>query len=243
MPPVPEKIMPDGCIEIIFNYGRPMHHYDAKGLVHTQHMHFMHGQMTSFIELRPSGPIGFVAVRFMPAGAARFLRLPIRELNDREVQVDELFGLEGVELGERFANEPDNESRVRLLSDFFLNLLKTGHPDYLIEEYVRRVLATDGRLTVDQMTRGTRISARHLDRKFYQSVGMNPKAFIRIVRFQHALRQLTEGQYSTLTALSEHSGYYDLPHMAKDFRAFAGNSPGAFAAAYHGLSDHIVQER
>jgi AraC-like DNA-binding protein len=73
------------------------------------------------------------------------------------------------------------------------------------------------------------LSARQVERRFREAVGVSPKTLARIVRFQEVLRRTPGESASAEVALD--SGYYDQAHLLRDFRDFAGVVPTLFRAA------------
>lgn len=63
-----EKILPDGCVELIFDYGVPFKIYFSDHSFEIQPRGFIVTQMNHYIEIQPTGPIGTIAVRFSPGG-------------------------------------------------------------------------------------------------------------------------------------------------------------------------------
>src|SRR6185369_7931694 len=85
----PERILPDGCVELILNFGAEfLQHNDERREL--QPRHFLVGQMTGPILISPTGSVQLIGIRFHPGGTAPFLRLPLQEITD---QVVELGGL------------------------------------------------------------------------------------------------------------------------------------------------------
>jgi AraC-like DNA-binding protein len=71
------------------------------------------------------------------------------------------------------------------------------------------------------------VSARNLRRAFHDVVGLGPKAFARIMRFQRALHAARQGSDIDWSDIARNAGYYDQSHLIADFRAFAGTTPHA----------------
>src|SRR5689334_22214790 len=85
----PERILPDGCVEVILNFGdRFSQHYDDRR--ETQPRHFLVGQMSGPILISPNGVVQLLGIRFHPGGTAPFVRVPMSEVTDR---IAELGGL------------------------------------------------------------------------------------------------------------------------------------------------------
>ena len=71
------------------------------------------------------------------------------------------------------------------------------------------------------------VSERHLRRVFRETVGVSPKAFAKIMRFQHALRAARDGGRASWANIATAAGYYDQAHLLAEFRAIAGVTPRA----------------
>jgi AraC-like DNA-binding protein len=94
-----------------------------------------------------------------------------------------------------------------------------------------------GQVTIESLSKEFNISARQLERKFSSAVGLSPKFFTRIIRFQNIFRLVQNKQINSLTMLSYESGYYDQAHFIKDFKEFSGINPRSFFNQEHDLTD------
>ncbi len=72
-------------------------------------------------------------------------------------------------------------------------------------------------------------SRRHLVARFREQIGLPPKTAARILRFNRAVDLLRAHRANGLAELAFECGYYDQSHLNRDFRAFAGTSPGELA--------------
>ena len=96
-----------------------------------------------------------------------------------------------------------------------------------------------GRVSVAELACAVGLSTRQLERAFRERVGLGPKTFLRLVRFQRALALLRRPGAS-LAAIAARCGYFDQAHLVRDFREFAHESPGRFRAAQGELGGHFV---
>jgi AraC-like DNA-binding protein len=71
-------------------------------------------------------------------------------------------------------------------------------------------------------------SRKHFSVCFRREFGVPPKLFARILRFDHAVRQLRHNQVTSWAELADACGYADQAHLTRDFRAFAGSPPASF---------------
>jgi len=229
--PVRQRVVPDGCMEMIFNYGDRFYQYPEDGLCILQPQSFVFGQITSFLEIAPSGVTGLVAARFLPEGLAPFIDCSVASLENKAVAIQDIFGKEGEELEQAILHSSSNRERIDLIEGFLLAKLESqGTIDNITRACVETILKTQGQLGVTELADRLNIHRRNMERKFETAVGMSPKQLSRVVRLQSALKLLEQQKYSNLTSLAYESGYYDQAHFIRDFKEFTGISPKSFFA-------------
>ena len=74
-------------------------------------------------------------------------------------------------------------------------------------------------------------SRRHLAAQFREHVGLPPKLLARILRFDRVIALLRHAEPERWAEVAYDCGYYDQAHFNRDFRQFAGSTPGAFLAS------------
>jgi AraC-like DNA-binding protein len=167
---------------------------------------------------------GSVLVRFTAQGAAR-LGVPPAQLANRSVSLDELVPrLRAEEVTERIAAAPDDASRVAVVEQFLQELPFAR--DLVVTRALERLSDPNGGLSLAAIAAELALSERQLERRFLLRVGMMPKRFARLARFQRAVSLLDSTP--ALAAVAQHAGYYDQSHFVREFRAFAGTPPAAW---------------
>ncbi|MCU1235108.1 MAG: transcriptional regulator, Fis family [Candidatus Solibacter sp.] len=215
-----QRVVPDGRAELILNFGRP---FEAlrDGVWEAQPRAFLVGQITGPLMLRTAGPAHIVGIRLRPSGANRLLGIPAEELTGRSIALDEL-GLKGI--GDR--------CDVGGIEEALLACTR-GETDALVDEAIRLFDGTDD---VARVAERLGVSSRQLERRFKLKVGLSPKFFARIRRFQRVFPELeSEGWVGAAAAC----GYYDQAHLIRDFRAFAGEPPAALVSGNE-LARHFL---
>lgn len=120
--------------------------------------------------------------------------------------------------------------RVGLIAGFLCDGLRGSHPrDALVEESLRLIEADIACVSVRLLVARLNISERHFERRFVQAVGVPPQAYIRVRRFNEAVRLIKAGQYRRLTDIAYALNYYDQSHLIRDVSAFSGLTPKALA--------------
>ncbi|MEO5564251.1 MAG: helix-turn-helix domain-containing protein, partial [Chitinophagaceae bacterium] len=228
-------------MEMIFNYGDQFYQYPEDGSCILQPKSFIFGQITSFLEIAPSGVTGIVATRFSPEGLTPFIDVPVSSLENRAAPIAEIFGEKGISLEKQVLTASDNNERKKIIETFLLSRLEDPHTiDMVTKTCVDTIFQTQGQLGVTELADKMHLNRRNMERKFIAAIGMSPKQLSKVVRLQSALKMLEQKKYSSLTDLAYESGYYDQAHFIKDFHEFAGISPKSFFADNMKLSALFV---
>jgi AraC-like DNA-binding protein len=212
--PRKHRVLPDGCIDMIFVRHSRAENYTA----------CVAGTMTRpiFAELR--GHVDYLGVRFVPGGFRHLFDAAPAELTDRVVPLAGLFARAG--LAEQIAGRDHVRARLEEIENQLSRRLRSERPDAILTQILATISACRGNVTVAQLARLADCSPRHLRRMFRRAVGIGPKTFCRITRFRAALRALRRPR-PDLLAVALEAGYYDQAHCIHDFNDLYGASPSA----------------
>lgn len=226
----PERIVADGVVEAIFHYRTPFRMRFAHAEAARQPISLLVSQTRRFVEIEPAGAGGFIAVRFHPWGAHQFLPVPMLDVADRATPADEAWRRPDVrEIEERIGTAATDEERVNAVQAFLLrHLEKHRRPD--VSGLVRTLWRTPPPVRIDRIAESLGVGQRRLERTFESHLGMTPKHLTRLTRFLRACRRLRNAPDARLTGVAYDAGFYDQAHFIHEFRAFAGMTPGKFAA-------------
>jgi AraC-like DNA-binding protein len=229
--PERQRIVPDGCMEMIFHYGDLYRQYTSPTDSLIQPRCFVFGQITQTLEIAPTGRTGLFSVRFHPDGFTPFASLPVKEMENRAVALETLFGDEGTTLETAMLQATGTEGRMAIIDHFLQQKLSTPQViDRIAQASVEAILQLKGQVSVDELSEQLNINRRQLERRFASAIGLSPKQLAKIVRLQAALKMLEQGHFTSLTALAYENGYFDQAHFIKDFKEFTGLSPKQFFA-------------
>ena len=218
----PETICPDGCPEIVIHLGEAMQHQPRFLLV---------GQMAAPLTIVPTGPVIMVGARLAPAGLHRLLPMP------QERGVGRIFPLESVwSTWTRCTAERVSAARSPLVAlDVFERAIEALIPpeakaasDVHLEAAIATLRARAGHVAITRLADDAGVSRRHFERCFRERVGLSPRLYARIVRFQRAFQALGTESGAIIAA---RYGYADQAHLVREIRRFAGITPTALAEA------------
>jgi len=226
-----ERILPDGCVELILTFGsRFTQHTDAGKRL--QPRNFLVGQMTGPILISPAGDVDFLGIRFHPGGAFPFLRVPMSEVTDQIVELGCFSSSLETQLLSSCPEVTTPAARVAAVASSLVEHLPAAHDSNLMA-LAEIIVHSGGVVSVDRLANEAGISCRQLERRFLQGVGVGPKLLSRILRFQQVFRAVERADNSW-TEVALECGYYDQAHLIRDFNKFARQTPGVlFAECSH----------
>ncbi|MDG4874525.1 helix-turn-helix transcriptional regulator [Mesorhizobium sp. WSM4935] len=206
----------------------------AIGLGHTpgdndRYASFAAGLFAGPVMIESFGGACCVQVNFTPLGARQFFGLPMSELRDRMVGLDDVLGFGGIALRERLGEASDWDRRFDIAENYIAGRLTEAHalsPE--IAWAYRTVIASGGRTRISALAGEIGWSRKHLAAKFADAIGIGPKTLSRIVRFNRAL-SLSKRQ-DDWADIAADCGYADQAHLAREFRQLAGETPTGLAA-------------
>ncbi|MCZ6775623.1 MAG: AraC family transcriptional regulator [Ignavibacteria bacterium] len=209
--------MPDGCTELLFDFG------EAK---RSQ----MAGQLSSAFEFQPSGAINLLGVRFHAHGIFPFLHLPLLEMTDRVVALHEVWNSLSKELGPRMFEASEDRRKIDLVEDLLLTMVgkRDLRPDTHVKNAVECIVSNEGQISIEELTRQIGLGRRQLERKFALQVGVSPKLYTRIIRFQKIINLVQKAEDYEWPDVLVDCGYYDQSHLIRDFKAFSGRTPSDY---------------
>jgi AraC-like DNA-binding protein len=208
--PLVHRVLPDGCADVIFDL-------DGTALAV--------GTMTTALVLKQRAAPDVIGIRFRPGRAHPFFRLPLSALTDQHVDLRELWGSDAVNVAERIAMQPSIAGRIAVIEAELLRRL--GEHDPRVDAAVAWITRSGGRLPIERVAAEIGISRQHLSRRFLQHVGVTPKTFARVMRFESLVRAARSGPRDW-AALAADFGYFDQAHLIAEFRELAGATPVPF---------------
>lgn len=220
---VPNRIMPDGCVDILFNAGDAFRRDAAEepGL-----RSLLVGPMWRPVVAGMRGVVEVVGVRFRPEGAYSLLGLPLSELDNRLVPMEDLTATLGAKLDALLQQAADPIERVRAIERVLRRRLGSRRPaDETVSRAVTAILHSRGRASIDDIARAAGTSGRNLERRFTPRIGLTPKMFSRVIRFRRVMTSIRNGRPTSWSRLAADAGYYDQSHLIREFKAFSGLTP------------------
>ena len=176
-------------------------------------------------ELHIRGSVDSFVIVFQPAALGLLFALPAQEFTDQDFDAELVLGAVITCLYEQLADCHTLEERISLANRFLLQRalrvpVRDGIPA-AASDFLRRACGA----RIADMAGHADMGLRQFERKFAQQVGVSPKLFARIARFEAALDRMARSPQRSWTEVAHYFGYYDQMHMLHDFSRFTGKTP------------------
>lgn len=225
-----QRIIPDGCIEMIFILGDDIKRYTSEDEFIIQPRAMILGQTIEPFYIEPTGYVNSFAIRFYPYGFANFATTSIKNLANKETPIELIFGEKPAnELEQKIIHATDTKKRIEIIENFLLDKFNDKATiDSLVKSTIDTILLTRGSKSINAILKEDLSKRRQLERKFLKQIGISPKQLGKVIRLQAALKMLLNQQTENLTKIAYESEYYDQAHFIKDFKEFTGTKPKEF---------------
>ena len=241
-----ERILPTGTVELVINLlDNEIRVYDPQqpnrcsrysGAVAS-------GPYRRCFVIDPLQHASIIGVHFKPGGAFPFLGAPPNELADTHVDLEVLWGQVAAELRERLCAAATPAQRFLLLEDALISRLRRPPVRHAAVTLALESLERGAGPSVRDIARRVGLSHRHFIQVFASEVGLTPKLYCRIRRFQQAGEAVRNLRAPDWAAVALDCGYFDQSHIIRDFQEFSGLSPMAYVkqASDQVLLNHVRQ--
>ena len=236
----PERILPDGCLELILNFGAKFSQHCDDG-PRLQPRNFLVGQMTGPIVISPTGRVELLGIRFHPGGTLPFLRVPLHEITDQIVEVGSLSSRLERDLMHTTAGSSSLSEKIKAVETLLRHYLANSKHDSWLMILAGRIVDSRGLVSVDRLANEAGVSSRQLERRFLREVGVGPKLLGRIIRFQQVFRAV-EHCNAAWAEIAIECGYYDQAHLIRDFNQFAQQTPAVLFSSQSALTEAFTRK-
>ncbi len=241
--PSPERILPDGCIELILNFGPPFREHKEAGRCDLQPSRFVVGQMTKPVLVSPTGPAQLLGIRFKPGGTLPFFPLPPGELTNIITPLADVSVALDRELSGQVYEIRGLPEKIGVIEALLIRRMNANEErGASLQNAISRIVSSGGQISVDRLAGDLGISGRQLERRFLSEVGLGPKLLSRILRFQQVFRAV-ERSDRNWARIAVDCGYYDQAHLIRDFRQFAGQTPSVLFEQFTPFAEFFTRNR
>lgn len=209
-------VIPDGCIDILFSCNQ-------QNLAAT-----VYGSVLQSKPLILQAECEYFGVRFLPQQYSKNLNYSMKEMIGREVPLVDFVTIDFTAV-ERIIAENNFYGRIHLFKEVIGNAIFTKCPSTSIVRYaLNRIYFSKGAVNINELAAETAYSTRYLRKLFEEYVGLSPKLFCQITRFQYSLHMFNKRNNYTIWDVINENGYYDQAHLINEFKKFGYMTPKQF---------------
>ena len=236
-----QRIIPTGLPELLLYFTpRPKILTDNK---HLSDNVALYGHQNDFYDMELTGELSVFSIVFQPQGLMQFFKFPLNEICNRNISLKDINGQAGRDLEEKMNETNTFQQRVSIVETYLFNLLKNNFADFefrRINHISELIKQTYGNISINQMASEACLSRKQFERIFVENIGISPKQYLKIIRFQSAIFHKQQNNNLNMTELSYESGYFDQSHFINDFKSLCGLTPKQYFAENEVCSDFFA---
>ena len=229
-----EKILPDGAIELIIDLDtQPKTIFESEGSeqFRTVSKAWISGERTRYLVIGAERNQSMVGIRFRPGGAYPFFGFPISELSESVTELDLIWGKLVNDIRDQLLEIESAELRLLRMESILLQQAKRSlEANRLIAFAVHQLQHSPQFLAIRDLANTIGITQKHLISQFEKVVGLRPKSFARVCKFQKVVNLIEQQKEFEWAAVAADCGYYDQAHFIHEFQTFSGLNPSAYVA-------------
>ena len=240
-----ERVLPNGRFQIVVDLADGNLPDDASGAVQSQAPAppMVVGMQTRYSVVSTAAMRLLMGAVLRPGGTHGLFDVPADAFHNQVVSLDMVWGSEASRLRDRLRDSPTVAEKFHRLEEA---LQRRAARRLALHPAVRHALTAFRRAPVirrvAEVRRETGLSHRRFSQLFRQQVGLTPKLYCRVHRFQQVMEQIASGTHVEWAQVALAGGYSDQAHMANEFRDFSGISPGAYLASDRHHVHHVVMD-
>jgi len=237
------KNHPQGNFDIIFTlHGDTNLHNDVSGERKLADV-FLIGQQATGFSFQFDQQTDFIGIAFQPEAMKQVFNIPVNELLNTGIHADEVIGRELEVVLNQLRSKNSIGERISILNEMVIgNIVKLDSSFDGFDKLIGFIRENKGMLSVSNLAHHANLGLRTLQRRFLNRVGIGPKAYSNVVRFNSALVMLKQTNYESWTDVLYDLGYFDQMHFIKEFKQFTGRTPTNFVNSDIQLSEFFLHQ-
>lgn len=197
---------------------------------------------SSIVDAAMKGPTGTIGVEINPVGAYRFFHIRLKDIKNGSHHLADILGKTARGIEERIAEQGGVAGKIQVLQQFLLSLFIQKEEDTLFEYCLQQIDISKRNLSIRELEEKTGYSSRWLNMKFEERLGISPKSFSSIVRFQFYYQALLSNASNFFRQKQFYDHYHDESHFIRDFKRFTGVAPTLLLRSANKFGETFYQD-
>ena len=238
------SIYPSGHLEMIISYGDDVSLFSNDIHLMKKAGGYLGGQILKPVYYKCFGKMRIISVIFNPYGFYRFLKIPQIEFTHKKVDLDLIFKKDSNIFIDMLCEAESYDEKVNILNDLFCELLKKNTPDSITTYRAAKIIKKcTGNIKIKELSGLLNKNIKTIERDFNKIIGLTPKEFSRVIRFNKAFNSIFSGEYCNIHDVVYDFGYYDQAHLINEFKEFTGLSPSDFIKKENNDIEYSFREK
>jgi AraC-like DNA-binding protein len=243
LPHTQERGLPTGRVDIVIPLLQDsIVRFDDVGSSDARHFRgaVVSGAHDRFVVRGMGGASSVIGVHFKPGGAAIFFDGALRQFGNQTILLDDVWGATARELRQRLQGALRASQKIRILEGELLSRLLRARPaDKMVTWAVRALELNPSTARITAVQRASNCSPQQFIHRFAGTVGITPKRYARVLRFNSLLPRLARVGPRDWANVAAEAGYFDQSHLIHEFRQLAGITPGSYHPVHVGQPTHV----
>ncbi|AVI51028.1 hypothetical protein C5O00_07495 [Pukyongia salina] len=224
-----DRFLPDCTTNLIIDFGdEPKFIYDNVTLKEKQQCEiaWFSGMHSRYLTISSGFDSEMMVITFKPGFSYPFINQSLHQLNNKVLPATEIFGASVLQLRKELMNINPGDSKIRYASSWLMSILTdVSFSEEIIRHFVSEIQAAPDLVNLNNIAKRSGYSQKQFIHLFKKYVGLTPKQFHKIVRFNEILLAIHSKEEIDWIKIAVGCGYYDQAHFIKDFQEFSGLNP------------------
>jgi AraC-like DNA-binding protein len=235
------KILPFSNNGLIFNYSPFTSFSSFRKNKNVSVKCVLGGLFTNFYSLNLTGSGGFLGILFKPGVLYKLFNINMIEIGGKRLDAEIVIGAEITNLFLQIQEAPSHDLKIKMAENYLINKIKlkklTRSP---ADNVVALINEKKGNIKIKEISEYFNFSTRYLEKSFSQLIGISPKGYSNIIKFNTILFELKYSKKTNWCDLALDGGYYDQQHLINAFSKFAGLPPSKYIKQVNFLNEFYL---
>lgn len=239
-----DRFLPDGNVYVVIDLtDYPKYIYDNNTLKEIQACRnvWFSGIRNNYITIPSGRDSEMFIINFHKGKAYPFVEMPLNELTDYVIDGELVMTNEILNIRETLLSINSIEQKFLFAENYLLKMFSSKLiVNSFVDYAVKQILQMPHQASIEKISNKVGFSQKHLIKIFKEHVGMTPKSFLKIIRFQKAVQEIENKQTPDWISIAHESGYYDQAHFINDFKDFSGFTPTKYLYTKREFANYVA---
>lgn len=220
---IESRILPDGCVDIIFDL-------DQETPTDPENMIRVSGMMTKYKKIVSKKNSETLGIRFKAGHFNAISNIPLSKIKNKAINASEIFPKLNYSILEELVGKNNPFEKIQLINNFLITEINWSNTNLnsLELSVCESIRSSFKEINLAKIAQDHFISLRQLERRFKTVVGVTMKEYHSIIRFNKTIKSISKDPNSSLLSIAFDNGYFDHSHLTKEINRMSGLNPSVF---------------